>query len=309
MSKKLLILLLTLIAGTVRAQCGHAYLRSAFFSLVPDISAAIRESAYGISSNASSDKLLYFYSSVSGSTTGIIQHQWMHNGQTLATIQLHAGMGEWQDWSAVPLTHASGNWEVVVLDANQCVIGRLSLMLTAPDPVLLKAEAELSNQDVVGAKLTLKTALSSSSASSAEKRRWRAFMNRELMLAEAADDLRQQQLVAAQGRLQALQGQLSGDLAKRYQLLLEQLTVAQKKADNRQITHLQAAFQILSSTFASCPSTSRQATATLSQLLPSDEIYLTGFEKTGGDLNLTFALPSGRSIQFAWPCRQLLPLP
>lgn len=298
------LLLFIFLAGPALAACPPPgeQLQQAFFSLAPRQDAAVTQLDAGDLDDSSR---LYFFSRVSGNTSGALLHRWRHNNHLLASVRLQSGAGSWQSWSAQPLgKDRSGQWEVEVLDDHLCLLGKLSLAIDHSDTVLAQVRDLLSRQDVTGAKLALKQALEQPDTTRAERQRWQAFMAHELVLAEVAADIRQQQLVAAEGRLQALGGNLDGPLEAQYRQLQQALQTAQQEADQTRLFRLLAAIHSLSIS-ASCPTDRDAAQALLAPLLPGDG-GVTRLEMASGQVRLDVTLPSGAARQLDWPCQPLL---
>lgn len=306
MRKKYLLLLMFLTSSAFAACPPTEQLQQAFFSLTPQTSGVISQLH---AADLDNHQKLFFFSRVVGNASGALLHRWQHNQRPLATLRLQTGNGNWQSWSAQALTpDSSGTWTVEVLDDHLCLLGKASISLAATDAVLTQVRALLASQDVTGAKLALKAALAKPDASRADKRRWLAFMQRELVLAEVAADIRQQQLVAAQGRLEALNGKLEGQLEVQHHKLQQQLQTAKKTADRNRLFTLIAAIHSLAIS-SRCPADRQGAQQMLAPLLPHGDSGISGFKRDDNRISLSVMLPSGASKQLNWPCQPLLSLP
>lgn len=300
------LLLLLLLVQPVLAACPQASLQQAFFSLTPSPTGATTRLT---ASELDSHSKLYFFSRVSGNPSGALLHRWRHDNRVLQTVRLQNGSADWQSWSAATLgSNPGGDWQVEVLDDHLCLLGKADIRIGSSDVVLAGVRKLLAKQDVTGAKLALKQALASPDASRADKRRWQSFMDTELVLAEVAADIQQQQFLAATGRLESLNGKLQGELLKHQQQLQQALQQAEQTADRTQLFALIAAIHSLAIS-KQCPANQAEAQAQLTSLLPKAKLNLTGFTQETGNASLTVMLPSGSVKQLSWPCQGLLVLP
>lgn len=303
MLRLLITFFLTLYALPLLAACPPASLQQAYFSLSPSSSGKI--GATLDTKQITAPVTLYFFSKIQNNTTGVTLHRWMHNQHRVKTVSLASQSGSWQGWSADHLpSSAGGTWQVVVLDKNQCVLGKVTLDVPKTYPVMTKAKQQLEKGDVLGAKLTLKAALKRNGATSQQKSRWQQFLATKLVLAEAAQDIDQHQFLAAAGRLQSLQGKLEEPLEITRKTLLKELAETRTAAENSQLHGLIAAISVLSIA-NTCPTTSAAATAQLSRLLPSQTVRIQQYQPNDTNARVTATLVGGKTVNLQWPCRPL----
>lgn len=291
-------LLLTLLLGALEAQadCPTGRLESAFFSLSPQVSQAIEQDKLTLSAHTR----LYAYSLTLAQGDSIL-HRWYHNNRLVSSQTLATGQGQWQAWSSIRPDTPSGHWRVEVMNGDHCRLGRIEINLQPSDKVLAQAKRLIASGDIVGAKLTLKTALNNRQGSRSQRHQRQVFLARELALAEIKNDIKQQQFLAARGRLQALEDTLSGHYRAQRDTLEQLLQAAQRVADQHRLVELKSSIRLLSLSLTPCPDNLQQAKALLQAQLEKP-LYLTHFSRMGQLLQLQVTLPSGQPKRIGWQC-------
>lgn len=94
---------------------------------------------------------VFFWTKCVGATdTTAIQHVWVREGETMATVDLPVKSPEWRTWSSKKfLPSWTGNWEVRVLDSDGNIIKAVAFTVTpgmpapeAPEDVTKEVEPE-----------------------------------------------------------------------------------------------------------------------------------------------------------------------
>ncbi|UCG60678.1 MAG: DUF2914 domain-containing protein [Candidatus Zixiibacteriota bacterium] len=98
---------------------------------------------------------LFFWTKCIGATdTTAIQHVWVREGETMATVDLPVRSSAWRTWSSKQILPSwTGNWEVRVLDAGGNIIKAVAFKIEAepaesPAEAVAEPEAEPAEEPV-----------------------------------------------------------------------------------------------------------------------------------------------------------------
>ena len=193
-------LLILLGAPLTRAECTLVLPRAGFANAIVD-----REPE---GNGLGGGDRLWFFTEVLQGAGDTLYHQWYLDGNEDVRIALPVGADRWRTWSSRRAAPGQ-RLTVRVLSAAGCDLGEYAL---GPAPsnshnVLAAARDALARGDITGARLQVRQAQEAGDRDPALAR----FLDQDLALAEAGNDIAGQRLVMAASRLQALTEQPLSD--------------------------------------------------------------------------------------------------
>lgn len=243
--------------------------------------------------------LLYFQATTQQNTPNTITHRWTSSRGVSQHYSITVKQGKWQSWSAVNLPATQQNWRVEVFDNKQCLLGRFELNVLDDDAILQQVREAIASEQLTEAKLMLNEAINTS-RTLAQKRHREAFLATDFVLAEAENNIKNKQFIAAAGRLDSLQGKLANDLEEQRLLLLKRLQIMQSLADNE--ARLKAKWALLLTALfeQQCPLNLTHANFLLKQ--QNQPITLSSYAQKDNQADIQAQLPSGKIYQTTWRC-------
>ena len=281
----LLLLLAVTLPGIGQATCGDTDLPRARFAMA----IADREPVGDVLTSVPSDHdFLFFFVEVTDGAGQTLRHRWYRNDELVAEIKLAIGGNRWRTWSRKRLgSNRNVSWRVEVVDTNDCVLVERTLSANGRLPVLDQARSLLDAGDLVGARLLVKTEMANNIP---YRQRLEQFLDRDLAIAQLAEQLEQQQLYTAEARLHQLQQQRLSN-AQQQQLIELADALEQQRSELASAVRLSLATadRVLRRTLngGHCPDSESEILGKLAMMPQADQLLVSGWSRHDGVVEIS----------------------
>ncbi len=273
----LFLLLICMASSTAAQTCGDTTLTRARFAMAVADREPVGDELVSV---PSTHDYLFFFIEVTDGAGQTLRHRWFRNDELVAEIKLNVGGNRWRTWSRKRLGNARQvSWRVDVVDQNDCLLAQRTLNADGKLPVLEQARSLLDAGDLVGARLLVKSEMANNLP---YRQRLEQFLDRDLALAQLAQQIEQHQLYTAEARLNQLRDQvLSAPQQQQLDTLQRQLT--EQRAALMQATGiaLAAAGRVMARTLngGECPASEQEVMEKLAIMPQASELLVSGWSR------------------------------